>query len=149
METGLESLFLSQENIDAFKYSPADGFVVCCEKFNANFPDNTNLRIIEAATGRAAAQFVWSRPAKESLKTFMWSPDESICLRMVQSEGPGQPNSIEVYRDSDFSQPAARIFARFPRKPKNKKEAPTFVTGKFDGFELCPLNVLVSPSESP
>lgn len=92
METGQESIFISQENIDAFKYSPDDNYVVTCEKFNSNMPENTNLRIIEAATGRISAQFVWSRPAKESLKTIVWSTDESICLRVVQPEGAGQPN---------------------------------------------------------
>jgi hypothetical protein len=56
---------------------------------------------------------------------------------------------VEVYRDGDFSQPAARIVARFPRKGKNKKDPPTFANGKFDGFEICPLNPMVSPAESP
>jgi len=38
--------------------------------------------------------------------------------------------------------------ARFPRKGQNKKDPPTFVNGKFDGFSLCPLNAL-SPDDSP
>lgn len=79
----------------------------------------------------------------------MWSPDESICLRMVQPETPGQPNSIELYRDNDFTTPKNTIHARFPRKGKNKKDPPTFVNGRFDGCSLCPLNAAVSPSESP
>lgn len=68
---------------------------------------------------------------------------------MAPAEAPGQPSQIEIYRDSDFSQPAGRIQARFPKKGKNKKEAPTFINGKFDGFELCPLNPAVSAGESP
>ena len=149
METQSEQLFIAQEHIDALKYSPADSFVVVCEKFNMHNLDNTNLRIIETSQGRTVAQFAWRKPAKEALKTLLWSPDESICLRMVPGESDSQPNSIEVYRDGDFRQPAHTIHARFPRKGKNKKDPPIFVNGKFDGFELCPLDPNVSPAESP
>jgi len=109
MDTCQETLFLAQENIDSFKYSPADTFVVCCEKYNLHNPDNTNLRIIDAQSGRTAAQFVWRKPAKEALKTLIWSPDESVCLRMAPPEAPNQPNTIEVYRNNNFSEPAVRI----------------------------------------
>ena len=143
------SLFLDLPNIDAFKYSPADNYMVTCEKYNANTPDYQNLSIIDISKGSKVAQFVWRKPAKEGLRTLMWSPDESICLRMAPPEGPGQPNLVEVYRNNDFSAPAHTILARFPVKGKNKKDPPAFVNGKFDGFALCPLNSAVSPEESP
>lgn len=140
MESRQETLFIAQENIDLLKYSPADNFVVTCEKFNINTPENHNLRILETKTGTTVAEFIWRKPAKEGLKTIYWSPDESICMRMCPPEGPNQPNQIEVYKNGEFAQPAARIVARFPRKGQNKREPPTFVNGKFDGFSLCPLN---------
>jgi hypothetical protein len=149
MESRQETLFIGQENIDALKYSTLDTYVVVCEKYNLHNPDNTNLRIIEAATGRTVRQFVWRKPAKEGLKTLMWSPDERICLRMAPPDTPNQPNCVEVYRDGEFGQPAASIYARFPVKGKNKKDAPTFITGKFDGFALCPFNPAVPEADSP
>lgn len=149
MESRQEQLFVAQENIDVLKYSPADNFVVTCEKFNQNNPDNHNLKIMDASAGSTLAQFIWRKPAKEGLKTLMWSPDESIMLRMAPPDGPNQPNHVDVYRNNDFTQPAHQIFARFPRKGANKKDPPIFVNGKFDGFELCPLNPAVSPEESP
>lgn len=148
MESKQETLFISQENIDSLRYSPCDNFLITCEKFNQNNPDNTNLRIMDANTGTTVAQFIWRKPAKEGMKTLMWAPDESICLRMAPPDGPNQPNHVEVYRDNDFTQPAAQIYARFPRKGVNKKDPPTFVNGKFDGFALCPLNP-ASPQQSP
>lgn len=78
----------------------------------------------------------------------MWSPDESVCLRLAPPESPNQPNQIEIYRNGQFGEPAIRIYARFPTKGKNKKDPPIFVTGHFDGFELCPLNPAVAPSDS-
>lgn len=149
MESRQEQLFVAQENIDVLKYSPADNFVVTCEKFNQNNPDNHNLKIMDASSGSTLAQFIWRKPAKEGLKTLMWSPDESIMLRMAPPDGPNQPNHVDVYRNNDFTQPAHQIYARFPRKGANKKDPPIFVNGKFDGFELCPLNPAVSPEESP
>ena len=88
MESRQEQLFVAQENIDVLKYSPADNFVVTCEKFNQNNPDNHNLKIMDATAGQTLAQFIWRKPAKEGLKTLMWSPDESIMLRMAPPDGP-------------------------------------------------------------
>ena len=98
------------------KYSPADSFVVTCEKYNVNNPDNTNLRITDTTGGATVAEFVWRKPAKEGLKTIMWSPDEKVCLRMCPPDGPNQPNQVEVYLNGNFAEPYARIVARFPRK---------------------------------
>ena len=148
MDSRQETLFIAQEHIDMLKYSPSDNFVVTCEKYNVNNPDNTNLRIMCTNTGSTVAEFVWRKPAKEGMKTIMWSPDERVCLRMCPPEGPNQPNQVEVYLNGDYAQPFARIVAKFPRKGANKKDPPTFVNGKFDGFELCPLNP-ASPNESP
>ena len=47
MESQQEQLFVAQDNIDALKYSTAGNFVVTCEKFNLNTPDNHNLKIME------------------------------------------------------------------------------------------------------
>ena len=71
-----ETLFINAPNIDALNYSAADNFLVACEKFNVNFPENKNLRIVETQTGRTVAEFVWRMSAKEALKTVKWSPDE-------------------------------------------------------------------------
>jgi len=68
---------------------------------------------------------------------------------MVPPEAPKEPNSIEIYRDHNFAEPAIRIVARFPTKGTKKKDPPSFINGKFDGFELCPLNPAVSPADSP
>ena len=68
---------------------------------------------------------------------------------MAPPENSSQPNSIEIYRGGEFGEPAARIIARFPTKGKNKKDPPNFITGKFDGFELCPLNPAVAEADSP
>ena len=144
-----ESLFINAPNIDALNYSSADNFVVACEKFNPNFADNKNLRIIDTKTGRSVAEFVWRMSAKEGLRTIKWSPDESFCFRMVPPAGQNQPNSIEVYRNREFSAPANVIHAKFPKKGKNKKDPPIVINGRFDGLELCPLNPAVSPEQSP
>ena len=149
MVAGEEILFIAQDNIDALKYSPADSYIVACEKFNLHNPDNANLRIVEAATGSTVREFVWRKPAKEGLKTLMWSPDERLCLRMVPPEAPGQPNMIEIYKNGNLAEPAIRIVSRFPTKGKNKKDPPIYITGKFDGFELCPLNPAVPATDSP
>ena len=74
MESKQEQLFVAQANIDSLRYSPADNFVVTCEKFNVNTPDYPNLKIMDATTGSTLAQFIWRKPAKEGQKTLMWSP---------------------------------------------------------------------------
>lgn len=122
---------------------------MACEKFNLNNPDNQNLRIYDAQDGRAVAEFIWRKPAKEAMKTLLWAPDETLCLRIVPAENSNTPNYIEVFRDRNFERPAALIHAKFPRKGKNKKDPPIFINGSFDGFALCPMNPKVSPSESP
>ncbi len=114
-----------------------------------NNPDNNNLRIIDTNTGRTIGEYIWKKSAKEGLKTLLWSPDERVCLRLAPAEAPNQPNYVEIYRNNNFGEFPTRIYARFPRKGKNKKEAPTYVNSKFDGFELCPLNPAVSSDESP
>ena len=91
-QTKQETLFIAQSNIDGLKYSPADSCVAVCEKYNLNNPDNPNLRIIETKTGHTIAEFIWKKSAKEGLKTLLWSPDESVCLRMAPPEAPAQPN---------------------------------------------------------
>lgn len=103
MESKQEQLFVAQENIDSLRYSPADNFVVTCEKFNVNTPDYPNLKIMDAASGNSLAQFIWRKPAKEGQKTLMWSPDESILLRMVPPAANNEPNCVEIYRNNDFS----------------------------------------------
>lgn len=68
---------------------------------------------------------------------------------MVPPENPSQPNSIEVYLNGEFEEPARRIQARFPVKGK-KKDPQTFIDGRFDGFEICPLNpACADPAQSP
>ena len=68
---------------------------------------------------------------------------------MAPASSPSLPNSIEIYRGCDFTQPATVIEAKFPRKGKGKKDPPIIVNGRFDGLELCPLNPAVRPDQSP
>jgi len=42
----------------------------------------------------------------------------------------------------------AQITARFPVKPAKKKEPLTFVSGKFDGIDICPRNP-ADPNNGP
>lgn len=103
---------------------------------------------MSAVTGRTLAAFPWRKSSKESLKTLMWSPDERVCLRLVQTPAT-QANYIDVYRDGNYEAPAVTIMARFQRKGPTKKDPPIFVDGRFDGFELCPLNPAVPADQSP
>lgn len=75
--------------------------------------------------------------------------DESFCFRLVPQQGQIiEPNSIEVYKQCDFSAPTAQIMARFPVKPAKKSEPLTFVSGKFDGMDVCPRNP-ANPNSGP
>lgn len=108
METGAETLFVAQENLETLKYSPADSYVVTCEKFSPQSPDNLNLRILCAQSGRQLAAFPWRKASKESLRTVVWAPDERVCIRMAVTPAP-QINYIEVFRNGNFEAPAVTI----------------------------------------
>lgn len=144
-----ESLMICQPDIVALEYSPADSYVVCCEKFNVKLqPAHKNLAIIDAQTGLVKKEFEWRKTAKESLKSVKFSRDEKFCFRLVPALKEEDVNAIEVYRYGDFSK-CTTIVAQFPQKPEKKGDAPIVVDGKFDGFELCPLNPNVPAGMSP
>ena len=95
-------------------YSPADSYIITCEKFNPNKAINNNLIIWSAKTGKTLAQFEWKKSPKESLKNIIFTPDERLCLRLDPFLGSSKsPNFIEIYKDGDFSEPAIQILARF------------------------------------
>lgn len=108
METSAETLFVAQQNLETLKYSPADSYVVVCEKFSPQNPENLNLRILCAESGLQLAGFPWRKASKESLHTVVWAPDESVCIRMAVTPAP-QINYIEVYRNGNFEAPAVTI----------------------------------------
>lgn len=83
-----ECMFVPQVGVDAIKYSPRDSYIVTFEKFNVNIPEKKNLNILCTKTGRVLASFEYRKSAKEAMSSFMWSPDEQICLRLVP---PGTP----------------------------------------------------------
>lgn len=57
-----------------------------------------------------------------------------------------EPNFIEVYKSCEFDKaPTLVIHAKFPIKPAKKSDPVTFMDGKFDGMDLCPLDPNVAP----
>lgn len=144
-----ESLMICTPDIVALEYSPADSFVITCEKFNPNIQSgHKNLAIINAATGTVLKEFEWRKTAKESLKSIKFTPDEKFCFRLVPSLTSKDVNLIEIYKDGDFSK-FQTIAAKFAKKAEKKGDPPIFVDGKFDGFEICPLNPIVPAEKSP
>lgn len=105
MDSKTESLLLVQLDLVALEYSPCDNFVVCVEKWNPQKPTE-NLFIICTKTGKTVAKFEWKKTAKESIKSIRFSDDEKVCLRIVPTKSEKDVNSIEVYKDGNFSSPA-------------------------------------------
>lgn len=99
MTVGQETLQIANPGIDALKYSPADSYIVTCEKFDPKQPTN-NLSIWCAKTGKTLASFEWKKSPKESLKSILFTPDDKMLLRLVPHSASGkEPNFIEVYKD--------------------------------------------------
>ena len=150
MTVGQETLQIANPGIESLMYSPADSYIITCEKFDPKITNNTNLSIWCSKTGKTLAQFEWKKSAKESMKSIIFTPDEKICLRLVPHSANGkEPNFIEVYKDGNFSKPAIEIVARFQQKSAVKGGPPVMVDAQFDGFELCPLNSQINPEQSP
>lgn len=151
LDSKTESLLLVQLDLVALEYSPCDNYVVCVEKWNPQHPAE-NLFIICTKTGKTVAKFEWKKTPKESIKSIRFSDDEKVCLRMLPCLGAKDVNSIEVYKDCDFSAPSFVITAKFAnRSAQNMKKGipPVFVDGRFDGMDLCCLNPAVEPEKSP
>ena len=114
MSLGQETLCIANPGVESLMYSPADSYIITCEKFNPNKAANNNLSIWCAKTGKTLTQFEWKKSPKESLKNIIFTPDESLCLRLVPHiQSSKEPNFIEIYKDGDFSAPAIQIKARF------------------------------------
>ena len=145
--TGKETLLLVQLDIQSLEYSPCDNFVVCCEKYSVQNPQ-PNLFVICTKTGKTFAKFEWRKNPKEAMKSIRFSIDEKFCFRLAPGLSAKDVNSIEVYRDNDFTKPTCVIWSRFPVKALKKGLPATFVDGRFDGFDLCPLNP-ANPEKSP
>lgn len=108
------------------------------------------MHVINAKTGKVEAQWEWRKTPKEGPRSLKFLNDESYCMRLVPQAGNAKdPNSIEVYANGNFSAPKMVIQARFPVKPAKKSDAVTFVNGRFDGLDLCPLNPAVPAEQSP
>lgn len=151
MVTKKESLLLIQLDLVALEYSPCDNFVVCCEKWNMQSPAE-NLFIICTKTGAIKAKFEWKKSPKDSIKSIRFSSDESYCLRLIPNLSSKDVNSIEIYKNGDFTKPFCVIPAKFATKAlQNAKKGipPVFVDGRFDGLDLCPLNPSLEPEKSP
>lgn len=99
-----ESLLLIQLDLLALEYSPCDNFVVCCEKWNVQKPAE-NLFIICTKTGATLKKFEWRKSHKESMKSIRFTSDEKYCIRLVPTLSSKDVNSIEIYKDGDFSTP--------------------------------------------
>jgi len=128
MSSGQETLQIANPGIECLKYSPCDSYIITCEKFDPKQPTANNLGIWCAKTGKMLAQFNWTKSPSESLKSVIFTPDESICLRLVPHSAQGkEPNFIEVYKNGDFSKPAIVIMARQQQKAAVKGQPPIIV----------------------
>ena len=107
-----ESILLIQLDLVALEYSPCDNFVICCEKWNMQKPTE-NLFIIDTKKGKIVAKFEWKKSPKESLKSIRFSSDEKYCMRLVSANTTKEVNSIEVYKDGNFSSPFSVIQSKF------------------------------------
>lgn len=115
MVTKKESLLLIQLELYTLEYSPCDNYVVCCEKWNMQRPTE-NLFIICAKTGKTMAKFEWKKSPKDSIKSIRFSKDERYCIRLIPAINAKDVNSVEVYKDGNFSAPFCVIEARFATK---------------------------------
>lgn len=146
-----ESLLLIQLDLVALEYSPCDSYVVCCEKWNPQNPTE-NLFIICTKTGKTIKKFQWLKTPKDSIKSIRFSDDEKYCLRLVPQANAKDVNSVEIYKDGNFSAPSFVIAAKFATKAtQNAKKGipPVYLDGHFDGLDLCSLNPAVEPEKSP
>jgi len=149
METGQQTVMLANPDYTAIEYSSSDTYLIACGKFNPQAPSK-NLHLINAQTGAIEAEWEWRKTPKDGTASLKFMHDESYCLRLVsQAQNAKEPNSIEVYTDGNFSAPKMVISARFPVKPAKKSDPITFVNGRFDGLDLCPLNPAVPANNSP
>lgn len=125
---------MHQPGLEALDYSPADSFVITCEKYNQQLQPHLNLTVWDSQTGKSLTAFEWKKTAKDSIKSFKFFPDESKCARLVPVDSSKDANRIEIYQNGNFSKPHKLIHARFPIKAAKKGDPPTFVNGKFDGM---------------
>jgi len=62
------------------------------------------------------ARFEWKKSPKESIKSIRFSSDERYCLRLIPAVSAKDVNSIEIYKDGNFSTPFSIIPAKFATK---------------------------------
>jgi len=132
----------------ALAWSPCDTFLVGCEKWQMK-NCQPNLHVIHAVSGEIVAKWEWKDTPKYGPKSVRFMDDESYCFRLLPQQGQEiEPNSIDVYKNCDFSEVTLSIAARFPVKSSKKSDPLKFVNGKFDGLDLCPRNP-ANPESGP
>jgi len=114
MKAGKETLQIAWPGIATLAYSPADSFLVLCEKHNPQLQGgHLNLQVLNASSGKTVAKFEWKKNPKDGVKSIKFTNDEKFCARLVPQLAQGQTNSIEIYENADFSKPTKVIKSRF------------------------------------
>lgn len=111
-----------------------------------------NLFIICTKTGKTLAKFQWQNSAKDAIKSIRFSHDNRHVVRLVNAAKSKETNSIEVYRDGAFTEPCITLSSKFEhRNAKSiKKGTPgEIIDTHFAGFDLCCLNPVLQPEQSP
>lgn len=148
VHTGVQSMMLANAGYVAIAWSPNDRFLVGCEKWYPKNPQ-PNLHVIHAESGEIVAKWEWKNTPKEGPKSVRFMDDESFCFRLLPQQGATlEPNSIEIYKNCDFTEKPVSIAARFPVKTSKKSDPAKFINGKFDGLDLCPRNP-ANPESGP
>lgn len=69
--------------------------------------------IIDTKKGRILAKFEWKKTPKDSIKSIKFSQDEKYCIRLIPQLNQKDVNSIEIYKDGNFTAPSFIIPAKF------------------------------------
>jgi uncharacterized protein with WD repeat len=84
MKVCRETLQIATPDIANLAYSPADSYLVICEKHNPNLGGpHFNLLILSAHSGDTLAKWEWKKNPREAIKSVKFSKDEMYCVRLV------------------------------------------------------------------